>query len=61
MSEKEKPISLLDLPVVDTPRTCQNCGSEDWSMARTNKEYYVVMCNKCPGVPEDWSPLDVVQ
>lgn len=47
---------LLSLPVNDKPIACKNCGKEDWGRART-KDGYVIMCNKCPGVPDDWSPI----
>jgi hypothetical protein len=47
---------LSQLPVSDKPNECKNCSHDDWNMARTDSEGYVIMCNKCEGVPEDWDP-----
>jgi len=53
---------ILDsLPAMKGSNKCSNCGSTDWSQARTNKNQDVIMCDKCPGVPSDWDALAEAQ
>jgi hypothetical protein len=57
-------MDLLDLPVCEAPVICQNCGSTDFDRAKhdwdgnpaTLNDLKFLMCEKCPGVPEDWDP-----
>ena len=50
-------MDLEDLPECQGDNKCKNCGAENWGVARTDNKGNVVMCNKCPEVPEDWDPL----